>query len=166
MALNGAIAERARGIIPATWTVLSEDSGRYGDGLLQTVIDTTKERVLGDADATEDFLPLIVIDYLAKLTVLEIIPAGIDYWHREGPISIGTTGTNEQESFSDPIVALQQLREHLLADTRRIWPDVKPLIAYARLSTAPRPAISTLNDDFLTPSPQEFPRPYRPTDFT
>lgn len=164
MAVVGAIADRVKGIIPVTWDALSQDA-RFGEALLRTAIDTKKEEVFGVvvADTAESTYPLIVINYVAKLVALELITPGIDYWRNE-PVSVSATGTNEQTTYSDPVVALQALRESLLAETRRDWPLVKPLVSYTRLSTAPRARINTQDDEFLTPSPQEFPRPYRVTE--
>jgi hypothetical protein len=127
-------------------------------------IDTTKERVFGvvAAPSAEAIYPLIVIDYVAKLAALEIITPGIDYWLNQ-PISVSATGTDENTTYEARAAALRLLREDLLAETRRIAPDVAPLIGYTRLSSAPRMAINTLDDEFLTPSPQEFPRPFSST---
>jgi hypothetical protein len=104
-----------------------------------------------------------VLNYVAKLVAIELIPAGIDYWRSE-PVSVSATGTNENVSYSDPVVALQQLREDLLAASRADWEFVQPLIDFRRLSGARRPLMNTIDDELLTPSPQEFPRPYRVTD--
>lgn len=165
MAVVGAIAERARGIIPITWSALSADA-RFGDARLQTTIDTVKEAVFGTVSlpGLESALPLIVVDYVAKLVVLELINPGMDLLRATAPTSVGATGTNEQEVFVDPVETLRQLRVELLAETTRLKPTVDPLINFRRVSGAPRPLISTLDDPFLTPSPQEFPRPYRATD--
>lgn len=164
MAVVGAIADRVRGILPVTWDALSKDA-RFGDGLLRTVIDTKKEEIFGSvvAVSAESTYPLIVINYVAKLVVIELIPPGIDLW-RSQPIVVSATGTNENTTYSDATVALQQLREDLLAETRKEWDLVRPLIDFSRLSSAPRPLMNTIDDEFLTPSPQEFPRPYRVTD--
>src|SRR4051812_7734572 len=103
MAVDGVIAERARAVLPVTWDALSRDS-RFGDGLITTALNTVKERTLGSVitPTLEGTLPLIVIDYVAKLVALELITPGIDYWHREGPMTIATTGTNETETYVDP----------------------------------------------------------------
>jgi hypothetical protein len=166
MAVGGAIADATRAVLPLTWDMLSQEAA-FGDALLRSVIDTKKEEVLGDPGnpAAEDTLPLIVIRYLAKLVALELINPGMDAW-RGKPVSVTTTGTSEVETFSDPIQALQQLRKDLLEQTRNEWGLVSPLISFRRLSNGPRPAMNTLNDDLLTPSPQEFPRPYKVTDRT
>jgi hypothetical protein len=102
-------------------------------------IDTKKEEIFGVVfPAAEDLYPLIVINYVAKLVAIELIPAGIDYWRSE-PITVSATGTNENTTYSDPVVALQQLREDLLAETSREWELVKPLIDFP-VSRAPAPA--------------------------
>ena len=167
MTVVGVIAERTRGILPATWEMLGQLS-TFGDDGLRTAIDTVKERVMGNviAPAAEGNYPLTVIDYLAKLAALELITPGIDAWHRHGPIQVGTTGTNEQTTYANPVQALEALRKELLAETRRLWPLVAPLITFRRVTSAARPALNTINDELLTPSPQEFGRPYRVTDFS
>jgi hypothetical protein len=166
MAVAGAIAEHTRAVLPVTWDMLST-SQKFGDASLRITIDTVKESLFGTVSDPEDEanLPLTVIRYVAKMVALELITPGIDAW-RDNPISLVTTGTNEQTTYSDPVAALQQLRKDLLAETRAAWGDVAPLIDFRRLSGGPRPLINTLNDEFLTPSPQEFPRPYRVTERT
>jgi hypothetical protein len=164
MPVAGAIAEAVRAVMPTTWDMLSKEGG-FGDGTLRMVIDTKKEEVLGTRGTpqAEEALPLIVIRYIAKLCALELINPGLDAW-RNKPIAINTTGTSEIESYSDAREMLVELRKQLLEDTRREWALVKPLITFRRISSGPRPASSTIDDEFLTPSPQEFPRPYRVTD--
>jgi hypothetical protein len=162
MAVAGAIADAARGELPVTWDMLSKDR-RFGDALLQRAIDTVKEKILGTTAGNEEELPLIVIKYLGKLVALDLITPGIDSW-RDNPVSLVTTGTNEQTTYSDPVEGLLKLRELLLKATRDDWADVAPLINFRRLRGGPRPLINTLDDEFLTPSPQEFPRPYRVTE--
>jgi hypothetical protein len=164
MPVVGAIADATRAVMPTTWDMLSEERG-FGDGLLRQVIDTKKEEILGQKGTVEaeDALPLIVIRYVAKMAALELINPALDAW-RNKPISINTTGTSEIETYTDPTTALSALRKQLLEETRKEWGLVAPLIAYRRVSSGPRPASNTLNDEFLTPSPQEFPRPYRVTD--
>jgi hypothetical protein len=166
MPVTGAIADRARGVLPIAWDALSRDV-RFGDGSIQAVIDLTKERVLGTGLATgaEGTLPLIVVDYLAKLVALELISPAIDYFMNE-PLSESATGTNENHTFTERANELRLLRAALLDETRRLKPDVDPLIGYRPTSNSPRPALNTINDEFLTPSPQEFPRPYRTTSYS
>lgn len=164
MAVDGAIAERVRGILPVTWDALSRDS-RFGDGLLRTTIDVVKETITGTnvAPIAEGMYPLIVVDYLAKLAAVELCRPGIDYWMNQ-PTSESAQGVEENHTYIDRADALRQLREDLLAETRLKAPEVAPLIGYTRVLGGPRPLINTLRDEFLTPSPQEFGRPYRATD--
>lgn len=151
--------------MPSTWDML-EKLPAFGDVLLQRVIDGVETMVFGIAvpPAAEVQYSLIVVDYVAKLSALELINPGIDAWRAEGPVSVSATGTNENTAYSDPIVALQELRKNLLEETRKMEPLVEPLIDYQRVSSGSIPVLNTINDEFLTPSPQEFQRPYRVTD--
>ena len=164
MPVAGAIAERVRGIIPITWDALSLDE-RYGDALLRTAIDIVKERVFGTviAPIAESTYPLIVIDYVAKLAAIDLINSGIDFW-LSNPISESSTGTNENHIYEERATNLRQLREDLLKETRLAQGEVAGLIGYRRMIRQPRPLINTMDEDFVTPSPLEFPRPYRITD--
>lgn len=165
MPVSGAIADRARAILPVTWDALSGDP-RYGDGSLQTSIDTVKDSVFGEvvAPTAEAAYPLMAIDYAAKLVALELIPAGIDFWMNE-PTSESATGTNENHTFDLRAARLAELRNILLQQTRGMAMDVANLIGYGRTTTN-YPRNSAQNDEFLTPSPQEFPRPYSATSFS
>lgn len=164
MAVAGAIAEAARGQIPVTWDMLST-SRKFGDALLRSAIDGVKDEILGEVGTveSEEELPLAVIKYLGKITALKLIPPGIDMWRSE-PTSLVTTGTNEQTSYSDPVQGLLEVRKLLLAETRADWEIVGGLINFRRIKGGPRPLMNTIDDEFLTPSPQEFPRPYRVTE--
>jgi hypothetical protein len=167
MPVEGAIAERTRGTIPITWDALSRDS-RFGDGLLQTTIDTVKEIVFGTvvAPLAEATYPLVLIDYTAKLAALELINPGIDFWMNQ-PISESATGVNENHTFTERARELRELRKILLEDTRRDRADMEALVAelvgYRRRNPG-IPLLSSMDDELLTPSPQEFPRPYVATE--
>lgn len=165
MPLEGAIAERTRAVLPVTWDALVADP-RFGDGLLQTAIDYAKENVTGEvvAPADEsDTYPLIVIDYIAKMAALEIIPPGIDFWMNEA-IAESATGTNEVHSFEARAEILRETRKDLLEETRRRAGEIAEVLGYRRTRTTGVPLSSTIDDEFLTPSPQEFPRPYAASD--
>jgi hypothetical protein len=150
--------------MPVTWDALLGDP-RYGDGLLRATIDTVKDATFGAvvAPAAEANYPLIVIDYVAKKVALQLINPGIDLWQRE-PVTVSATGTNENTTYVNPVDALKMLRESLLAETKAMWGVVGPLVNFARVSSAAIPVMNTINDELLTPSPQEFGRPYRVTD--
>ena len=164
MAVEGAIAERARAELPVTWDALSL-APQFGDALLQAKIDAVKEAVFGVVVTpnAEAAYPLMVVNYVGKLVALELITPGIDYWMSE-PITVSATGTQETTSYTDRAAMLLRLREDLLKQSRALWPDVSALIGFTRVSSAPIPLLSTMEEPFITPSPFEFPRPYRETD--
>jgi hypothetical protein len=160
----GAIAERVHGLIPVTWDAMLVDNRGFGDGLLQGAIDVAKENLTGQVitPANEaSTYPLIVIDYIAKVAVLEIIPGAIDFW-MDNPIGVTITGTDEAKSYESRVNALESLQERLLEETRAKFDEIAALIGFRRVSPR-RPLMDTIADPLLTPSPLEFPRPYRVT---
>lgn len=166
MAVEGEIANRTKAIMPITWDALSKDT-RFGEELIRSTIDTVKERIMGEVidPENEGTYPLVVIDYLSKLSAIELINPGIDFWMSQ-PQSTTTTGTSEEVTYPARTTELRNLRTNLLAEIKRLEPEVIPLIDYKRVSRAPRASSSTQNDPFLTPSPQEFPRPFGSTSFS
>ena len=162
MALEGVIAERTRAVLPVTWDALSRDP-RYGDDLLQTAIDTAKAWVTGGVitpAAEESTYSVVVVDYIAKVAALELISPGIDFWMNE-PVSETATGTDEAHTFVDRAESLRKLGEQLLAETRRKADEIGPLLPDIPAHLVKGvPLLNTIDDEFLTPSPQEFPRPY------
>lgn len=164
MAVPGAIAERARGILPVTWDALSRDTQRFGDGLLEDKIDLVKEALFGTViPATdEDDHPLRVIDYAAKMVAYELISPGIDFWMNE-VIQESASGTNETHAWIDRAEKLRLLGERLGWEIRRDEPMIFGLLGRKpALKRIPIMGISTPADDvLLTPNPREFPAPYR-----
>lgn len=163
MAVPGVIAERTRGILPVTWDALSRDP-RFGDDLLQQKIDVAKQSVFGTqiAPTAESTYPLMALDYAAKIAAIEICAPGIDFWMNE-PTSESATGTNENHTFTERAATLASLRAYLIEETRRTAGDIATLVGYRQFSPR-RPLLNTMDDEFLTPSPQEFPRPFIATD--
>jgi hypothetical protein len=163
MPVEGAIAERTRSLLPITWDALSRDS-RYGDALLRQVVDVAKNSVFGEIvlPAAEVNYPLAAIDFTAKIAAIELCTPGIDFWMNQ-PTSESATGTNENHTFLDRVGALQVLRTQLLEETRRLASEIAVLVGYRAFSPR-RPLSNTIADEFLTPSPQEFPRPFAVTD--
>lgn len=166
MAVEGEIATRTQAIMPITWDALSKDT-RFGEGQLRSTIDIVKTRIMGENVDPEDEVnyPLLVIDYLSKLSALELVNPGIEFWMSQ-PQSSTATGTSEDVSYPSRTAELRNLRTYLIAEVKKLEPSVIPLIDYKRISRAPRASSSTQNDPFLTPSPQEFPRPYGSTSFS
>ena len=154
-----------QGLIPVTWHAFTTDRRGFGDQLLQGAIDLAKQQVTGvvvDVDNEENVYSLIVIDYIAKVAVLQIIPGAIDFWMSES-IATSATGTNENSAYVDRADKLAQLREQLLQETRANFQDIADILGFQRSSSKAVPLINTRDDLFLTPSPQEFPRPFKET---
>lgn len=164
MPVEGVIAEAARSTLPITWDALATDRSRYGDGLLQGKVDLVKETLFGSVitASAEETYPLRVIQYAGKLVALELISPGIDFWMNE-PVSESATGTQEQHTFTDRANALRQLQAALLAETRRLAPEVLPLIGVVTPLRRSYPAISSADAELLTPSPLDLGRPYADT---
>jgi hypothetical protein len=165
MAITGVIAERTRAILPATWDMLLK-LPTFGEDSMRYTLNVAKQRVLGTAvpAVAEVQYAVLVVDYVAKVAALELITPGIDGWRANGPVSVSATGTNENTAYSDPVAALEQLRRDLLEETRALWPSVKPFVTYVPLTVGPRAVSNSVDEIFLTPSPSEFPRPYRETE--
>jgi hypothetical protein len=164
MAFNGIVAQRVRGLIPFTWYELSR-SEQYGDDLIEQAIDIV-EWTLFKTSLTaleESVLNLFVVDFIAKLVAIEIIPAAIELWMNQ-PIVVSATGTNETVSYEERIDALRKLREDFLKETREKAAEIDVILGTNRGPSLP--LLNTIADPFLTPSPQEFPRPFVETDFT
>ncbi len=159
---TGAIYQRARGILPVTWTVL-EDSPRYGDRLLQDRIEVCKLNILGAANVAvddEDTLDIRVQDYIGKYVALWTIPAGIDYWlDQKETLSTGGGQTNEIISFPDRIKALEAIQERLLAEIAKETPTIEAILGTPTtvLPSSATPEFSPGQDDgFVTPLPNKW----------
>lgn len=168
MPLSGAVADRAKGIIPITWDALASDN-RVGDGLLQGAIDVAKAATAGlvVAPTAEQNYPVIVVDQIAKLAVIEICNAGIDYWMNQSQ-SVSATGTNENISYVDRAAQLADLRKALVLETRERVSEIAKLVGFYQDNGRAVPLMSsaTINPFHLTPSPEEFPRPYKQTQYS
>lgn len=159
------IAEAARSFIPITWdALLTDDSDRFNEELLQGWVDVVKEKLFGTVipESTEENYPLRVIKYAGKMVARELITPGVDFWMSQ-LTSVTTTGTSEVESFTDRANRLELLGNRLGRELREEQADI-----YALLGT-PVPskrrgyiAVNTDEDDVLiTVDPRTFPRLYR-----
>lgn len=168
MALAGAIADRIRGLIPVTWDALKNDA-RVGEMPLQIAIDLAKETVTGRvvAETAERAYPLVVIDFLAKTAVIEICPMGFDFWMNQAQ-TVSSTGTNELVSYTDRANRLESLRGDLITETRQKWEQIAKVVGYWVDSgrAVPQMSSANINPFHLTPSPEEFPRPFRQTQYS
>lgn len=153
---TGAIARAARAIIPVTWYAL-ERTNKYGDSLLQDKIEVVKMRVFNSviSVANEATYDVRVINFLAKLAVLEIIPGAVDYW-MDQHITVTTTGTSEMVSYPDRIAALWKIYERLvgeIADEKPVIEDILDIPELAKLYQTP---VFSEGKEFMTPLPSKF----------
>ena len=166
MAISGMIAARVQGIVPITWDALIKDTQRYGESFLQVAIETAKEDVTGEVISPNDediAYGYLVRDFIAKKAVLQIIPAGIDFWMNQ-TIAEVAEGTNETTSFTDRAQMLRELYKLLLDEIKSMEDEIAEILGFRRASTVGLPLSSTIDDEFLTPSHQEVTRPWRATD--
>lgn len=159
----GRIADNTRTIIPVTWDALSKDS-RVGDSALEARIDYIESLVFGDPipDGGEAALDALVVEFVSKLSALEIIDMAIDFWMNQED-TLTTTGTNEVVSFPDRISALEKRKKTLLADVAKLEPLVEPLLPeLIERSSNSRPLLSSFDTPLLTPNPTDIGAPYAP----
>lgn len=165
---QGAIADRIRSLLPITWDALSVDP-RIGDGVLQSAVDLAKWNTTGNVfdSSQEGFYPVVVVDYMAKLAAIQICNAGIDYWMNQA-MNVSSSGTNESLSYTDRASHLAALAQGWLTETRAIAAEIAKLVGYWIDSGHDVPLMSsaTINPFHLTPSPEEFPRPFRQTAYS
>jgi hypothetical protein len=165
----GPIADRARGIIPITWDALVSDVRVPDSGSLQAAIDLAKQNTYGSVItvASENSQPYISIDYCAKLAVIEIARSGIDFWMNQA-MSVSSSGTQESESYIDRASQLESTRTELIAETRELQMEVSKIVGYYidNGRAVPQLSSATINPFHNTPSPEEFPRPYRQTPYS
>lgn len=152
------IAELVRSEMPRTWDSLAR-SPLYGEELLLKKIESVKYGILPAATAAslESSYAKILLNYVAKSTALDLIPAAIEFWMRE-KVSISATGTNETTSFSDPIAALRDLAKKLTVEVEHLKGD--PTIAVLLTRQKELPAIddgAAVVDGQVTESPYDFP---------
>lgn len=163
MAVDGKIAESARGELPLTWDALSKESS-FGDAFLQSKLDKVLTRMFGQVllPPAQDALDVLVIDYIGKLVALDLINPGIDYWGKQ-PLTIAATGRNENKGYTARADDLRLLRQYLLQETRTLWPDVEALLPGRRVNTvASRPRVREITEAH-TPDPYDFEAPYAPS---
>lgn len=168
MPITGAVADRVKALIPITWDALQNDA-RAGDSTLQTSIDLAKENTTGQviAPAQENLYPVVAVDYMAKLAIIEICNAGTDFWMNQA-INVSSSGTNESESYIDRAKAMQTLRQQYLSETRKKQTEISKLIGFwiDNGRAVPKLSSATVNPFHLTPSPEEFPRPFKQTQYS
>jgi len=163
MAATGAISEHVRDIIPFTWAALhkSED---YGPEALQRRIDLVKAHLFGTPKAEDDEgeYNVLVQNFIAKWTVLDLVPAGIEYW-MNASMSVTTQGHADAETvtYPDRVRALQDLATRLQGEVLRDRIELATLLAEeGRLvrTHGSYPRVSTTGP-LVTPDPADFTPP-------
>lgn len=156
----GPIADAAKSHMGETFDALAE-SEHYGTDFITRKIAVVKQRFMENPPSTadEEDLHELVIDYLGKLVALELMAPAIDYWKsRPTTVSTGNDPT-ETTSYTDPIKALEAIKETLLVQTRQEEATALSLTTTPRLrSTDDGPAIDELEDGLhVTADPRTFP---------
>lgn len=158
----GAIGDRAKQYIPFTWDALSRDS-KYGDSALQGRVDAAKYDILGSsmpAEGLESTLDLRVQEFLAKKSVVAIIPAAIEFWMNQ-PISQNLTGTQESTSYTDRVRVLKDLLGQLLQEIAATEVDLPIPVVFNK---GAKPMVSDGNSEILrSANPHTFPQKFDPT---
>jgi hypothetical protein len=151
----GPIYRAAKSFMPITWQRL-EESLNYGDKQLQNKIEIAKITLYGSELSVEDEydLDIRVVDYLAKVSVISVIPAGKDYWASMAS-SKTTTGTDEEVSYPDRIEMLEQLHEQLTKEIAMSRDEISGIINLPSVrSTNAIPGVSDGTDvGYITPNP-------------
>lgn len=155
----GRITEETRAILPLTWDALSRDSA-VGDSTLTRRVNAAEAEVFGAAidDTAEDALDDLVVEYVANLAALKIIPSGIDFWMVQSETET-TQGPTEVVSYPDRIESLKELKKDILGTLARLEARVAPLIPAMR-SRQSVPRLSSIDDELLTPNPNDLGAPY------
>ena len=152
---TGAIYQAAKSFMPITWTRL-EESEHYGDKQLQMKVDIAKLSLLGTEISVEDEanLDIRVQSYIAKIAVINVIPAGKDYWAAMA-VSKSTTGTDETVSYPDRIEMLEQLHDQLVQEIAADRDDISEIIDLPTIRRSNSvPAVSDGTDEgYITPNP-------------
>lgn len=166
---QGPIAQRAQGLIPVTWDMLLRSKIVPQDGTLLAAINLAKQNTFGSVItiAQENASPFIAIDYAAKLAVIEIAVAGVDVWMDQA-MSVSSQGTNENLSYIDRASKLEDRRTELISETRDMQMEVSKIVGYYidNGRAVPQLSSATINPFHNTPSPEEYPRPYRQTPYS
>lgn len=156
---TGAIAKHLRYLLPATFDAM-KGSERFGDEGIQLHIDLVKRRMLGTVvpAATEaGNYGIEVLDHIARITAVRIIPPAIDFW-QDHSTTITTTGTDETQTFLDRREGLWRIRDQLLGQlARRELQLVDGQWIVALRSPSGGPRVSHERMDPSTPDPRDFP---------
>lgn len=162
MAVEGAIADEARGHLGVTWSYLSKDSVRYGDTFLQRKVDNAKNQIFGevvDPDDEETLYAREVIEYAGKAAALKIIPGAADYWASQKVVD--SSGQKENATWVDRVEAIWKLRDRLKAEVeedKKFLSDLHGSVIAVRPRRRSVGVTVGINDTYLTPNVEDVPR--------
>lgn len=166
----GRIYRLSMSYLPSTWIAL-QNLNTYGDAVLQDKIEYVKYAILEEecTVAQEDDLDIRVANYIAKNVVVQIIPAGIDYWLDQRVGVTIETGAAAQENvrYEDRAQSLMDLYDRLLKEIAREKADIEDILDNkpVRDSNSVPMYAEGQDDGFVTPSPvlnfrdYNFPKP-------
>lgn len=151
----GPVYQAAKSIMPITWNRL-EDYHNYGDKQLQNKIEIAKFTLFGEevSVADEYTMDIRVVDYLAKVAAISVIPAGKDYWASIASTKV-TTGTDEEVSYPDRIKMLEELHQQLTQEVSSMRDEVSAILNLPSVKPSNAiPAVSDGTDEgYITPNP-------------
>lgn len=155
----GRIADIARSNIPIIWDALSNDS-RVGDPTLDAREAYVTNLIFGDTltDLEQDALAQLVADYAGMKLAVDVIDVSIDFWMVQSETAT-TQQPVEIESYPERLKSLMERKKALLVMIANIEPLIVPLIPSV-LARSTAPLVSTIDDELLTPNPQDMGRKY------
>jgi hypothetical protein len=127
--------------------------------LLQKRIEVQKKRLFGSTvvlPEDEEDLDIRVQQFIAKLTVLNLMSTAMEYWMDRHEM-VSATGTNETVSFPERIEHLKQIRDQLTREVVEERDEIEELIDLTpvlSINTTPEFSPGT-EDGFVTPLPSE-----------
>jgi hypothetical protein len=162
--LDSIIAQHAKDEIPETWVALSSDKSRFGEEALERRLDKTIKKVFGVSLTLDEqsALNILVVEYTAKILVLDLIRPGVDFWSKQ-VISI-SAGQQESKSYAQRADELKKMRPELISEIAALLIDIQPLLpsVVTHVRNAPRVAEIGSTYPHLTTDPYDLDPLYGP----
>ena len=159
----GRIADSAKSNIPVSWDIVMKDA-RAGDSVLTARENYINNLVLGlePDQTTEDALHPLVVEYLGKRLALDVVQVAIDIVMELSEME-STQQPVELTRYESRLKNMQEKKKNLLVELAELEPVIIGLIpnlSDRRSASAPR--LSSIDDDLLTPNPQDLGPIYAP----
>lgn len=150
---QGLIARRAASMMPTSWAKLQQ-LPQVGDWELQNKVEVNKRRWLGPSvyvgAAAEYTLDPVAADWLAKRTVLDVVPTAVDYW-LDKRISANTP--QEHATYGNRVEALKQLGKQLENELDENFQEFQSIVGPYTRKKAYSPASDSEMIPLITPDP-------------